>query len=70
MKIHQTVLEFSDKFCKFLKLSEQTWEIYETKLNEAADHLILPVSHTGMLINPIVAEQTAYFLKHGEFKKA
>ena len=44
--------------------------IYETKLNEAADHLILPVSHTGMLINPVVAEQTAYFLKHGEFKKA
>lgn len=44
--------------------------IYETKLNEAADHLVLPVSHTGMLINPVVAEQTAYFLEHGKFKKA
>lgn len=43
--------------------------VYETKLESATDHIILPVSHTGMLINQAVAEQTAYFLDHGMFKR-
>ena len=43
--------------------------VSETKLARAADHLILPVSHTGMLINPTVAEQTGHFLQHGHFKR-
>lgn len=43
--------------------------VFETQLNEATDHIIMPVSHTGMLINPKVAEQTAYFLDHGYFKR-
>lgn len=41
--------------------------VFETQLAEASDHLTLPVSHTGMLVNQTVAEQTAYFLKHGRF---
>ena len=40
----------------------------ETKLAAATDHLILPVSHTGMLVNTAVAEQTLYFLQNGQFK--
>lgn len=43
--------------------------VFETQLADATDHIILPVSHTGMLINQVVAEQTAYFLDHGMFKR-
>ena len=42
--------------------------IYETHLPNATDHIILPVSHTGMLMDKEVAQQTIYFLTHGEFK--
>lgn len=41
--------------------------VFETKLPNATDHIVLPVSHTGMLVNQEVAKQTAYFLAHGEF---
>ncbi|WP_413519929.1 esterase/lipase family protein [Psychrobacter glacincola] len=41
----------------------------ETKLDAATDHLILPVSHTGMLIDSKVAKQTLYFLQHGQFQR-
>lgn len=43
--------------------------VSETQLEAASDHLILPVSHTGMLVNSKVAAQTAHFLIHGEFKR-
>ena len=43
--------------------------VTETKLESAADHLILPVSHTGMLTDETVAQQTGYFLQHGQFKR-
>jgi pimeloyl-ACP methyl ester carboxylesterase len=43
--------------------------IEETKIEAAADHIVMPVSHTGMLVNPDVAEQTRYFLEHGQFKR-
>lgn len=42
--------------------------VAETKIATAADHLVLPVSHTGMLMNKKVAEQAIYFLQHGQFK--
>ena len=31
------------------------------------DHVILPVSHSGMLFKHITAEQTAKFLSEGQF---
>ena len=43
--------------------------LYETRLPDAADHLTLPVSHTGMLMDKEVAEQTIYFLQNGAFKR-
>lgn len=43
--------------------------VSETKLDAASDHLIMPVTHTGMLINKDVAWQTAHFLQHGQFKR-
>lgn len=44
--------------------------VSETQLEAASDHLILPVSHTGMLVDKQVAKQTGYFLTHGKFQRA
>ena len=43
--------------------------ISETKLISATDHIILPVTHTGMLVNKEVAKQAIYFLKYGKFER-
>lgn len=43
--------------------------VEETKIEAAADHLVLPVSHTGMLKDKAVAYQTSYFLQYGAFDK-
>jgi pimeloyl-ACP methyl ester carboxylesterase len=40
----------------------------ETRVPGAADHILLPVSHTGMLASRIVADETAHFLRHGRFR--
>lgn len=39
----------------------------ETKPENCCDYLILPVSHSAMLTDKIVAMQTAHFLRHGRF---
>lgn len=41
--------------------------VEETRLPEAKDTIVLPVSHSGMLISPLCAEQAANFLKTGAF---
>lgn len=41
--------------------------VFETKLPTACDHLILPVSHTGMLFDEQVSRQVGYFLQNGRF---
>ncbi len=43
--------------------------VEETKLPGATDHIVMSTSHTGMLFSPEIAEQTAYFLKQGRFKR-
>lgn len=40
----------------------------ETKTENLSDHIVLPVSHTGMLVDKAVAQQIAYFLNHGCFQ--
>ncbi len=42
--------------------------VAETKIETAADHIVMPVSHTGMLVDKQVAAQTCYFLQHGQFE--
>lgn len=42
--------------------------VTETQLASATDHLILTVTHTGMLIDKEVARQTIYFLNYGRFE--
>jgi pimeloyl-ACP methyl ester carboxylesterase len=41
--------------------------VSETRLPGAADHIVLPVSHMGMLVSPRVARETGLFLRDGRF---
>jgi len=43
--------------------------VQETRTPGLADHLSLPVSHTGMLISNRVARQVAAFLERGRFER-
>jgi pimeloyl-ACP methyl ester carboxylesterase len=44
-----------------------TLMVTETELPGVRDHLVLPVSHTGLLTSAPVAAQTAAFLRQGHF---
>lgn len=44
--------------------------VEETRVPGAADHLVLPLSHTAMLASRRVADETAHFLRHGRFRHA
>lgn len=41
--------------------------VAETRLRGLADHLVMPVSHSGMLVSARVAHQVAVFLRTGRF---
>lgn len=41
--------------------------VAETELAAACDRIVLPVSHTGMLVSRSVAQQAAAFLRDGRF---
>lgn len=49
--------------------NDGTVAVDETRLAGAADHLVLPVSHTSMLFARSVADQACYFLRHGRFER-
>ncbi len=58
---------FGQYVADFGEDNDGTVAVSETRLDGARDHILLPVSHKGMLVSPIVADQAAAFLKRGEF---
>jgi pimeloyl-ACP methyl ester carboxylesterase len=57
-------------FADFQEPSDGTLLVSETQLEGAKDHVVLPVSHTGMVFSVEVAKQIAEFLRHGHFTAA
>jgi pimeloyl-ACP methyl ester carboxylesterase len=49
------------------KPGDGTVTVDETRTSGLKDHLLLPVSHTGMLYSSGVARQAAHFLRTGSF---
>lgn len=43
--------------------------VEETRLPGAKDHIIVPTSHTGMLLSAEVADQARWFLRSGTFHR-
>ena len=52
---------------KLVDNSDGTVMIEETKLDGAADHIVLPVTHTSMVFSPLVTTQVVNFLRDGKF---
>jgi pimeloyl-ACP methyl ester carboxylesterase len=55
---------------QFEEESDGTVAVSETRLPGATDHLVLPVSHLGMLVSPRVAREIGTFLQEGRFSLA
>lgn len=49
--------------------NDGTIAVVETQLPGIKAHMTWPVTHTGLLISPEVARQTAFFLRHGMFNR-
>ena len=47
--------------------NDGTVAVSETRLPGATDHIVLPVSHLGMLVSARVAHEVGSFLAHGQF---
>jgi pimeloyl-ACP methyl ester carboxylesterase len=60
-------LGFGRLVANFDEDNDGTIGVSETRLSGATDHLILPVSHKGMLVSADVADQSAAFIKRGKF---
>jgi hypothetical protein len=54
---------------QFDSANDGTVAVAETRLPNASDHLVLPVSHLGMLVSATVAKETAWFLSRGRFAR-
>ena len=60
-------ISFARLFNRLPEPNDGTVTVDEARLEGATEHLVLPVSHTGMLIAPSVVRETAAFLATGRF---
>lgn len=58
---------FGQFLAGFEEDSDGTVAVSETRLPGATDHIVVPVSHLGMLVSARVARESARFLKNGHF---
>ncbi|MDH3713250.1 MAG: alpha/beta hydrolase [Gammaproteobacteria bacterium] len=49
--------------------NDGTVSVDETRIPGATDHIVLPVTHTGLVISRAVADQVQAFLRNGEFMR-
>jgi pimeloyl-ACP methyl ester carboxylesterase len=54
-------------FAHFDEENDGTIAVSETRMPGATDHIVLPVSHLGMLLSARVAHETGVFLSQGRF---
>jgi hypothetical protein len=54
----------------FQEPNDGTIAVRETQFEGAVDRIVLPVSHTGLLLSRRVARETAQFLRYGRFSLA
>jgi pimeloyl-ACP methyl ester carboxylesterase len=52
---------------QFQEPNDGTVAVSETRMPGATDHIVLPVSHMGMLLSARVAHETGLFLTRGHF---
>lgn len=52
---------------RFREPNDGTVAVAETELDGTRDHIVVPTTHTGMLISRNVADQIGAFLRRGEF---
>jgi len=52
---------------RFGEPNDGTVTVAETRLPGARDHIVLPVTHTGLLLSRNAADQIGSFLRRGEF---
>ena len=57
-------------FADFDEDNDGTVAVTETVIPGLTDHVVVPHSHIGMLFASDVADQVAYFLRHGRFERA
>lgn len=61
-------LGFGQALGRFTGPSDGTVAVAETRLEGLADHIVLPLSHSGMLFSARAAAQAIEFLRHGRFR--
>jgi len=54
-------------FAGFSEPNDGTVALRETRIEGASDHLVLPVSHLGMMLSSRVADECGRFLRDGRF---
>jgi pimeloyl-ACP methyl ester carboxylesterase len=60
-------LGFGRLVANFDEDNDGTVSVSETQLEGAKDHIVMPVSHKGMLVSADVADQSAAFIRRGKF---